>query len=119
MCLCSDVLDMHPIKDAPGHCSYSVIGFLIDLNKKNKKILSRHATKRACDLPKSHAATSLCNSSVCVSMLCLAAVLACITALLTNCGLFSRRPSTCRVRVDHGLKDGRASKSSRLTLKLR
>ena len=98
MCLCSDVLDMHPIKDAPGHCSYSVIGFLIDLNK-ILKILSRHATKRACDLPKPHAATSLCNSSLCVSMLCFETVLTCINALLTNCGPFSRRP----VRVGYVL----------------
>ena len=83
-----------------------------------KKTSLRNAINSACELPKPRASTSLCSSSPCVSMLCFAAVLACITALLTNCGLFSRRPSTCRVRVDHGLKDGRASKSSRLTLKL-
>ena len=74
--------------------------------------------KRACDLPKPHGATSLCNSSPCVSMLCFGTVLTCINALLTNCGPFNRRSSACKVRVDHGLKDGRASKSSRLTLKL-
>ena len=37
--------------------------------------------------------TNLCNSSLCVSMLCFETVLACITALITNCGPFNRRSS--------------------------
>ena len=73
---------------------------------------------KACELPKPRVSTTLCNSSPCVSMLCFETVLACITALLTNCGPFNRRSSACKVRVDHGVKDGRVSKSSRLTLKL-
>ena len=42
-----------------------------------------------------HTSTTLCNSSVCVSMLCFETVLACVTALLTNCGPFNRRSRTC------------------------
>ena len=72
----------------------------------------------ACELSTSLASTTLCNSSLCVSMLCLETVLACIVALLINYGPFNRRPSTCKVRVDHGGKDFRVSKSSRLTVKL-
>ena len=64
-----------------------------------------------CVLSAPHTSTTLCNSSVCVSMLCFETVLACITALLTNCGPFNRRSSTCKLKGDHGVNDSRVSKS--------
>ena len=39
--------------------------------------------------------TNLCNSSLCVSMLCFETVLVCIVTMLTNCGPFNRRSRTC------------------------
>ena len=81
--------------------------------KSNKYLQTslEHAMNRACELSRPHASTRLCNSSLCVSMLGFETVLACITALLTNCDFFNRRSSTCKVRVDHGVNDSRVSKS--------
>ena len=81
--------------------------------KSNKYLQTslEHAMNRACELSRPHAYTRLCNSSLCVSMLGFETVLACITALLTNCDFFNRRSSTCKVRVDHGVNDSRVSKS--------
>ena len=48
---------------------------------------------KASELSGPHASTNLCDSSLCVSMICFETVLAFITALLTNCGPFNRRSS--------------------------
>jgi hypothetical protein len=59
-------------------------------NKKNKNPLE-HAVNKASELSKPHLSTRLCNSSLCVSMLCFETVLVCIVTMLTNCGPFNRR----------------------------
>ena len=92
-CPLSDVFDMHPIKDAPRHYAYSEIGFS-SISNKYLQTSSRHAmNNKASELSGPHVSRSLCNSSLCVSMLCFETVLACITALITNCGPFNRRSS--------------------------
>ena len=68
------------------------IGFSLKSNKYLQTSLE-HAMNRACELSRPHASTRLCNWSLCVSMLCFETVLACITALITNCGPFNRRSS--------------------------
>ena len=111
--LCSwyHVFVMDPIKDAPRHCAYSEIGFSLISNKYLQTSLE-HAMNRACELSRPNASTSRCNSSHCVSMLLFVAVLACIVALLTNCGPVNRRSSTCLwIRGGHGVNDSRVSKS--------
>ena len=87
------VFDMDPIKDAPRHCAYSVLGFSLISNKYLQTSLG-HAVNRACEFSGPHLSTRLCNSSLCVSMLCFETVSVC---MLTNCGPFNRRSSlsTC------------------------
>ncbi len=85
---------MDPITDAPRHCAHSVLGFSSRSIEK-LKIPLEHAENKASELPKSHLSTRLCNSSLCVSMLCFETVLVCIVTMLTNCGPFNRRSRTC------------------------
>ena len=54
------------------HCAYSVLGFSSRSIKKLKTLLE-HAMNAACGLSQPHLSTRLCNSSLCVSMLCFTA----------------------------------------------
>ena len=83
-CSWSQLFDMQPIKVAPRHSAYSVIGIPSSSNK-FLPTSSRHEMKRVCDLSRLHAPTSLSNSSLWVR----------ITASRTNCGPLSRSSSTC------------------------
>ena len=88
------VFDMDPIKDAPRHCTHSVLGFSLISNKYLQTPLE-HAAKRACEFSGPHLSTRLCNSSFYVSMLRFETVSVCIVTMLTNCDPFNRRPRTC------------------------
>ena len=93
-CSWSHVFDMDPITDAPRHCTYSVLGFSLISNKYLQTSLGAYG-EEGCELPGPHLSTRLCNSSLCVSMLCFETVLVCIVTMLTNCGPFNRRSRTC------------------------
>ena len=61
-CPWSDLFDMHPMKDASAHCTYSEIGFPLIWNKYLQTSLE-HAMNTACELPTFLASTSRCSSS--------------------------------------------------------
>ena len=88
------VFDMDPIKDAPRHCTHSVLGFSLISNKYLQTPLE-HAAKRACEFSGPHLSTRLCNSSHCVSMLCFTA---CSQPSLSLMEPPKQRPSRWRVR---------------------
>ncbi len=88
------VFDMHPITHASRHSARFLNGFSSRLLK-NKKTSSRHPMNKASELLKPHLFTRLCNSSLCVSMLCFETILVCIVTMLTNCGPFNRKSRTC------------------------
>ena len=93
-CPWSDVFDMDPIKDAPRHSARVLNGFSsISINLKNTSV--RYAWTRLLSCLGPIRPTNLCNSSLCVSMLCFETVLVCIVTMLTNCGPFNRRSRTC------------------------
>ena len=69
--------------------------FLIRFAIEKLKAPLEHAVNKASELSRPHLSTRLCNSSLCVSMLCFETVLVCIVTMLTNCGPFNRRSRTC------------------------